>query len=120
MEWDEEVFRMVHVESDPVVAHEEGRLAVDGLRSHLDEPRHTLLLRVFERVVQQVLENDPELAVIMLTGVNDPKLAMECIEKGARTYLVKPIHPDFLRLALLDALAMRAVLMERNRLVESD
>lgn len=66
------------------------------------------------------LERDPELAVIMLTGVNDPELAMKCIEKGARTYLVKPIHPEFLRLALRDALAMRSILMERNRLVESD
>lgn len=66
------------------------------------------------------LERDPELAVIMLTGVNDPELAMKCIEKGARTYLVKPIHPDFLRLALRDALAMRSILMERNRLMESD
>lgn len=66
------------------------------------------------------LERDPELAVIMLTGVNNPDLARKCIEKGARTYLVKPIHPDFLRLALRDALAMRSILMERNRLVESD
>ena len=60
------------------------------------------------------LEKDPEQAVIMLTGLDDPDLAIECLDKGARTYLVKPIEAEFLRLALRDALAMRQVLVERN------
>ena len=30
------------------------------------------------------LEKDPEQAVIMLTGLDDPDLAIECIDKGAR------------------------------------
>jgi DNA-binding NtrC family response regulator len=60
------------------------------------------------------LEKDPEQAVIMLTGLDDPDLAIECLDKGARTYLVKPIEAEFLRLALRDALAMRKILMERN------
>ena len=60
------------------------------------------------------LERDPELAVLMLTGLDDPELAIECIEKGARTYLVKPMESEFLRLALRDALAVRALLQERN------
>ncbi len=62
------------------------------------------------------LSRDPELAVIMLTGLDDPTLAIECIEAGARTYLVKPVEAEFLRLALRDALAVRRVLMERNDL----
>lgn len=61
------------------------------------------------------LERDPELAVIMLTGLDDPELAIECIEQGARTYLVKPVEADFLRLALRDALFVRRLLVERNR-----
>jgi DNA-binding NtrC family response regulator len=60
------------------------------------------------------LERDPELAVIILTGLDDPELALQCMEAGARTYLVKPVEADFLRLALRDALAMRAILIERN------
>jgi DNA-binding NtrC family response regulator len=60
------------------------------------------------------LERDGELAVLMLTGLDDPDLAIECMEKGARTYLVKPIETEFLRLALRDALAVRALLQERN------
>ena len=62
------------------------------------------------------LEKDPEQAVIMLTGLDDPDLAIECIDKGARTYLVKPVEAEFLRLALRDALAMRRLLVERNDL----
>ena len=60
------------------------------------------------------LERDGELAVLMLTGLDDPELAVECLEKGARTYLVKPIETEFLRLALRDALAVRQLLQERN------
>ena len=61
------------------------------------------------------LERDGEMAVIVLSGLDDPRLAVECMEKGARTYLVKPIETDFLRLGLRDALAMRQLLVERNR-----
>ncbi len=60
------------------------------------------------------LRRDPEMAVIMLTGLDDPALAIECIDAGARTYLVKPVEADFLRLALRDALAVRRILLERN------
>ena len=60
------------------------------------------------------LRRDPELAVIMLTGVDDPAVAIECLDQGARTYLVKPVEVEFLRLALRDALAMRRLLIERN------
>ena len=62
------------------------------------------------------LEKDPEQAIIMLTGLDDPDLALECIGKGARTYLVKPVEAEFLRYALRDALAVRRLLIERNDL----
>ena len=62
------------------------------------------------------LSRDPEMAVIMMTGLDMPEVAIECIDQGARTYLVKPVEVEFLRLALRDALAMRRVLVERNDL----
>ena len=62
------------------------------------------------------LKRDPELAVIMLTGLDAPELAIECIKAGARTYLVKPVSADFLHLAVQDAVALRRVLVERNDL----
>ena len=66
------------------------------------------------------LERDPELAVIMLTGLDSPDLAIECLDAGARTYLVKPVESEFLRLAVRDALAVRRVLVERNDLAAGD
>ena len=62
------------------------------------------------------LSRDPEMAVIMLTGLDIPEVAIECIDAGARTYLVKPVEVEFLRLAVRDALSMRRVLVERNDL----
>lgn len=59
---------------------------------------------------------DPELAVIMMTGVDVPEVAIRCLDQGARTYLVKPVDAEFLRLALRDAVAMRRLLVERNAL----
>ena len=64
--------------------------------------------------LQWIMDRSPEVAVIMLTGLDDPKVAVRCLEEGARTYLVKPVDPDFLRLALRDALALRRLLRERN------
>lgn len=62
------------------------------------------------------LERDSQLAVLMLTGLDDPELAIECIERGARTYLVKPVELDFLRLAIRDALMVRHLLVHHNPL----
>lgn len=59
-------------------------------------------------------DRDPEMAVIMLTGLDDPELALECLNHGARTYLVKPVEVEFLRAAVRDALTVRRLLTERN------
>jgi len=56
------------------------------------------------------LSRSPTTAVIMVTGHDDIATAIECIEGGARTYLVKPIDFDVLRVAVRDALAMRTLL----------
>lgn len=66
--------------------------------------------------LQWAQRRDPEMAAIMLTGRNDPELAVQCLEQGARTYLVKPVDLEFLRLALKDAMAVRWLLVERNRM----
>ena len=62
------------------------------------------------------LKRDPELAVIMVTGLDRSDLALTCFESGARTYLVKPIAPEFLKPAIRDALVLQRLLVERNEL----
>ena len=64
------------------------------------------------------LKRDPEMAVIMITGIDVPEVALECLDGGARTYLVKPVESAFLERALRDALAVRQLLIERNDRVE--
>jgi DNA-binding NtrC family response regulator len=62
------------------------------------------------------LKRDPEMAVIMLSGLDAPDLALDCLRAGARTYLVKPISTQFLSMALQDAVSVRRILVERNDL----
>ncbi|MDT8369009.1 MAG: response regulator [Longimicrobiales bacterium] len=58
-----------------------------------------------------VLRRSPTTAVVMVTGNDDIGLALECMEGGARTYLVKPVEVPVLRIAVRDALAMRTLLL---------
>lgn len=60
------------------------------------------------------LVKDPEMAVIMLTGVDAPEVALECLDHGARTFLVKPIEASFLSRAIRDAIVLRRLLIEHN------
>ena len=57
---------------------------------------------------------DPEMAVIMLTGMDAPDLALECLDGGARTFLVKPVDAAFLLRAVRDAAVVRRLLVECN------
>ena len=67
-----------------------------------------------------VLSRSPDVAVIILSGRNEPELAMDCIDRGARTFLVKPFDTAFLRRSVRDALMMRQLLLERNELAAGE
>lgn len=62
--------------------------------------------------LEWALNRDPQLAIIMTTGVDAPEVALRCLRSGARTYLVKPLDPAFTREAVRDALVMRQLLQE--------
>ncbi len=57
------------------------------------------------------LRRSPTTAVVMVTGHDDADAAIECMRQGARTYLVKPVDPEILKIVVTDALAVRKLLL---------
>jgi putative two-component system response regulator len=58
-------------------------------------------------LLPKALAADPDLAVIMLTGVGEPGPAISCLKLGAADYLIKPVNLDELHHALQRALRRR-------------
>lgn len=67
-------------------------------------------------VVPQAIERDPDLAIIMLTAVNDAGTAREVLSHGAIDYLMKPVELTDLQTAVQRALQKRADAIEKKRL----
>lgn len=66
-------------------------------------------------LVPQALELDPDLAVIMLTAVNDAPTATEALVAGAMDYLMKPVELADLMAAIERALHKRELGIEQRR-----
>jgi len=59
------------------------------------------------------LSNDrPDLATVMVTGHDDPRLVDTAIELGAYGYVVKPFEPSELRISVSNALRRRSLELE--------
>src|SRR5205809_2556508 len=41
-------------------------------------------------LLPKVLARDPDLAILMLTAIDEPRTAIECLKLGALDYLIKP------------------------------
>ncbi|HKV70709.1 MAG TPA: response regulator [Gemmatimonadales bacterium] len=67
-------------------------------------------------LVPKVLERDPDVAILMLTAVDEPRTAVECLKLGAYDYLIKPVDLDELELAMRTALRRRQLEIERREL----
>jgi len=68
------------------------------------------------QVVPQARERDHDLAIIMLTAVNDAATATEVLSAGASDYLMKPVELADLQQAVDRALLKRAESIEKQRL----
>jgi putative nucleotidyltransferase with HDIG domain len=66
--------------------------------------------------VPDLLEVDPDLAIVMLTAVNDATTASLCLQRGAMDYLTKPLELGDLDRALRSALRKRDRLLEEHQL----
>src|SRR5205809_2349783 len=67
-------------------------------------------------LVPQAIEIEPELAILMLTAVNDATSAALCMQRGAMDYLTKSIELADLGRAVQRALKRREMLLENRQL----
>ena len=67
-------------------------------------------------VVPRALQLDSELAIMMLTAVNDAPTATEALTHGAMDYLMKPVELADLEQAIDRALHKRALMIEQRRI----
>src|SRR5439155_3652877 len=58
-------------------------------------------------LLPKVLAQDADLAVLMLTAIDEPRTAIECLKLGAYDYLIKPVDLEELELSLQHALRQR-------------
>jgi putative two-component system response regulator len=67
-------------------------------------------------LVPQAIEIEPDLAILMLTAVNDATSAALCMQRGAMDYLTKPIELADLGRAIQRALKRREGQLEQRHL----
>lgn len=67
-------------------------------------------------LLPDLLDADADLAILMLTAVNDATTAALCLQRGATDYLTKPLDLDDLDAALRHALRRRATRIEEQSL----
>jgi DNA-binding NtrC family response regulator len=67
-------------------------------------------------LLPKMLAQDPDLAIIMLTAIDEPRTAIECLKLGASDYLIKPVDLDELEFSLQHALRQRQLELDRREL----
>jgi putative two-component system response regulator len=60
-------------------------------------------------LVEEIVHDHPDTAVVVVTGVDDPVIAERAFELGAHGYLVKPFWPGQLLITTLTALRRRSL-----------
>lgn len=66
-------------------------------------------------LVKDLFENHPDVAVMMVTGVDDPALAEEALDLGAYGYVIKPFEMNEIAINVSNALRRRALELENAR-----
>src|SRR5947209_20187162 len=67
-------------------------------------------------LVPKALAADTDLAIIMLTAIDEPRTAIECLKLGAYDYLIKPVDLDELEMSLQAGLRHRQLEIDRREL----
>src|ERR1051325_8759743 len=67
-------------------------------------------------LVPKALAADSDLAIIMLTAIDEPRTAIECLKLGAYDYPIRPADRDEVELSLRGALRQRQLEVDRREL----
>ncbi len=67
-------------------------------------------------LLERILEKDPDLPVILITGHGDISMAVEAVKKGAYNFLQKPVDEDIILATLSRAIERRQLVLENRRL----
>ena len=59
-------------------------------------------------VLKRIKEDDPSLAVIMISGAQDEETISQALEMGAHDYIIKPFNLDYLKTSVLSKLKVIA------------
>lgn len=65
-------------------------------------------------ILSDLVQNHPDLGVIMLTGTTDIKVAMACLREGADDYLAKPVSLEEFSLAVRKTLQKRRLILDNR------
>ncbi|MCB0746168.1 MAG: sigma-54-dependent Fis family transcriptional regulator [Ignavibacteriales bacterium] len=72
-----------------------------------------------KELLPKIIENFPDMPVIMITAINDVENAVECMKLGAFDYLVKPVDDERLISSIKRGLYFASVWNENIRLKET-
>ena len=69
-----------------------------------------------QQLVEKVLETDPDIAIIMMSGVNDAETATDLLTKGVTDYLVKPVELPAMLAAVERGIEKRNLRIETRKM----
>lgn len=104
-------YRVVQAESGPVALERLGASQMQAMLCDIRMPHMS-----GTDLVPKALAADPHLAIIMLTAIDEPRTAVECLKLGAYDYLIKPVDLDELEVSLQTALRRRQLELDRRNL----
>ena len=104
-------YRVVQAESGPAALERLGASQAQAMLCDIRMPHMS-----GTDLVPKALAADPHLAIIMLTAIDEPRTAVECLKLGAYDYLIKPVDLDELEVSLQTALRRRQLELDRRNL----